>query len=199
MRLVCVRHGETDWNKKGKIQGVTDTSLNENGIKAAGEFLKRLRKTDFAFKKVYTSPLKRAFETGDFVAKEYNIPIIKKEGLKELCFGKFEGLSWDEVRAKYRSEYDYWHVHRKDAAPPEGESYHHKSDDIIDAFKEIIGECGEQDDVLIVSHSASLKALLCPIRHVDYNDMLKHFAFGNLQEVVLSDNDIKEILKYKRS
>ena len=199
MRLVCVRHGETDWNKRGKIQGVTDTSLNENGLKAAREFLQKLQSAGQSITKVYTSPLKRAYETGEVVARAYNVPIIEKEGLKELCFGKFEGLTWDEVRAYYRSEFEYWNVHRKDARPPEGESYHHKSDDIVSAFKEIIGECKEDDNVLVVSHSASLKALLCPIRHVDYNNMLKAFPLGNLDEIVLTDEDMDEILKYKRS
>lgn len=199
MRVVCVRHGETEWNRKGKIQGVTDISLNENGIRSAAEFLKRIEASDLCFKRVYTSPLKRAYETGKVVADAFNIPIIVKEGLKELCFGKFEGLSWDQVREKFGEEFRYWDTHRKDACPPEGESYHHKSDDIMVSMKEIINETKEEEDVLIVSHSAALKALLCPIRHVDYNNMLKAFPFGNLEEIELTGEDIKEIMKYKRS
>lgn len=199
MRLVCVRHGETEWNKRGKIQGVTDISLNENGLSAAGRFLETLRARGYRFARVYTSPLKRAYETGEVIAKAYDIPIIVKNGLSELCFGRFEGLSWDEVRAAYPSEFAYWNTHRKDARPPEGESYHHKSDDIMDSMKEILGETADDEDVLIVSHSAALKALLCPIRHVDYNNMLKAFPLGNLDEIELTAEDLQEIRKYKRS
>ncbi len=196
MRIVCVRHGETDWNKQGMIQGVTDTSLNENGLRAAREFADSLVEAGESFDKVYTSPLKRAYETGEVVAKTFDIPIFTKDGLKELCFGKFESLTWDQVRARYTGEFEYWNVHRKEASPPEGESYFHKSGDIIASMKEIIKESDENDEILVVSHSASLKALLFPIRHVDYNDMLKRFPMGNLQKIVLTDEDLREIMDY---
>lgn len=196
MRLVLMRHGETDWNKMGKIQGVTDTSLNENGRKAAIECAERLINGKYAFTAVYSSPLKRAFETGKIVAEKFNIPISKKEALKELCFGKFEGLSWNDVRENYLSEFEYWNTHRKYAAPPEGESYFHKSVESIAALKEIVKENPEDADILIVSHSATMKAILCPIKHVDYNNMVEAFPFKNLSEVLLEGEDIEEILNY---
>ncbi len=197
MRLVLIRHGETDWNRRGKIQGVTDISLNENGIKSAGELADRLKNSDYSFSVVYSSPLKRAYETGEILARELNIPIKVKENLSELCFGKFEGLSWAEVEESFPSEYHYWNTHRKKAAPPEGESYYHKSLLVLKDLKEIVEENPDAEDILVVSHSATLKAIMCPIKHVDYNDMLKVFVFRNLSEIVLEDRDIKEILAYE--
>ena len=191
-----MRHGETDWNKMGKIQGVTDTSLNENGRNAAIECANRLKGGKYSFTAVYTSPLKRAFETGSIIAEKFGIPISIIDGLKELSFGKFEGLSWNDVRARYLSEYEYWNVHRKYAAPPEGESYFHKSVESIAALKEIIEKTPEDADVLVVSHSATMKAILCPIKHVDYNNMVEAFPVKNLSEIVLEGKDIEEILNF---
>ena len=122
MRIVCVRHGETDWNKRGMIQGVTDTSLNENGLRAARKFADSLVEAGESFDKVYTSPLKRAYETGEVVAKAFDIPIFTKDGLKELCFGKFESLTWDQVRASFLSSPDLL-----PAAGPEGRALYRQA------------------------------------------------------------------------
>lgn len=200
MRLILVRHGETEWNRLMKIQGRTDVPLNENGLTGAKAFALRISRSDYNITSVYTSPLSRAIETGRAVADLINVPLKIKDGLIEICFGVFEGLSWPEVIDKYPAEYEVFDKDRYVIGPPQGESYKERSDDSINALKEIITENGgiEADkDILVVTHSATLKAILCPVKHVPYVDMVKAFKIRNLDEVVLEKEDLEEILKYK--
>lgn len=97
MKLLLTRHGQTDWNVAGKIQGVTDIELNETGVKQAQETKEKLlnQKIDV----IISSPLKRARKTAEIIKGERDIPLIIDDGLKERCFGKFEG--------KTREEFDF--------------------------------------------------------------------------------------------
>lgn len=100
MKLLLTRHGQTDWNVAGKIQGVTDIELNETGVKQAQETREKLlnQKIDV----IISSPLKRARKTAEIIKGERDIPLIIDDGLKERCFGKFEGktareFDFDEI------------------------------------------------------------------------------------------------------
>lgn len=94
MRLLLTRHGQTDWNVAGKIQGKTDIELNETGIKQAEETREKLlgEKIDL----IISSPLKRARKTAEIIGRGRNIPILFDKGIEERCFGKFEGKTAEE-------------------------------------------------------------------------------------------------------
>uniref|UniRef100_A0A942Y9C5 Histidine phosphatase family protein n=1 Tax=Neobacillus citreus TaxID=2833578 RepID=A0A942Y9C5_9BACI len=98
--LYLVRHGETDWNKQRRIQGSTDIPLNETGraqAAATAELLAR-RPVDA----VVASPLSRAFETGAVIADRLGLAVpATYEGLQERSYGEAEGLTDDEVAARY--------------------------------------------------------------------------------------------------
>ena len=91
MRLLLTRHGQTDWNVAGKIQGQTDTELNETGIKQAEATHEKL--LDEKIDVILSSPLKRAKKTAEIIEGGRNIPMIIEEGLKERYFVKFEGMT----------------------------------------------------------------------------------------------------------
>ena len=93
MKIYTIRHGETDWNKLGKIQGVSDIELNEIGIEQAKEAAKKI--SEYNFDLILSSPLKRAAKTAEIVS-DGNIPIIFKEELVERRFGKYEGCTTKE-------------------------------------------------------------------------------------------------------
>ena len=87
--IYIVRHGETDWNVLGKVQGKQDISLNEKGREQA-----LLTKKDLDNKEIdliITSPLKRAKETAEIINKDRNLPMIVDDRIKERDFGEFEG------------------------------------------------------------------------------------------------------------
>ena len=97
MKLLLTRHGQTDWNVAGKIQGITDIELNETGVKQAETTREKLLNENIDV--IISSPLKRARKTAEIIKGERNIPLIIDNGLKERCFGKFEG--------KTREEFDF--------------------------------------------------------------------------------------------
>ena len=95
MELYLIRHGQTDWNKEGRLQGSVDIELNENGramAKAAG-----IRLNEVFFDKIYSSPLKRAYETAELIRNNRNLEIIVDESLREISFGAMEGTTYDDL------------------------------------------------------------------------------------------------------
>lgn len=100
MNLIFVRHGQTDWNLEGRIQGSVDNPLNENGINQAKElamFLKD-RKIDL----IISSPLIRAQQTANIINEGREIPIVIDNGVIERNFGELEGKIVDETVTKMR-------------------------------------------------------------------------------------------------
>ena len=88
MKIYAIRHGETDWNKLSKIQGITDTELNETGINQAKEAAKQIK--EYNFDLILSSPLKRAAKTAEIVSNG-KVPVCYREELIERCFGDYEG------------------------------------------------------------------------------------------------------------
>lgn len=94
MILYIVRHGETEWNKMGKIQGKTDISLSEDGRKLAQKTADGLKNIKFDY--IFSSPLERAYETACIIKGDRDIEIVKDERLIEVGFGLYEGTVVDE-------------------------------------------------------------------------------------------------------
>ena len=91
MEIIITRHGQTDWNALGKIQGQTDIELNDTGKKQAEETGILIKNEHIDL--VITSPLKRAKETAQIINKNFEADIIEDDRLMERCFGKSEGLT----------------------------------------------------------------------------------------------------------
>ena len=97
MKVYLIRHGETDWNIDGKLQGKVDIPLNEKGRKVAELTRDALKEIDFDV--AFSSPLSRAYDTAKIILEDREIPIIKDERLIEIGFGAYEGVGrvdWDK-------------------------------------------------------------------------------------------------------
>lgn len=106
MRLIVIRHGETDWNCARKVQGATDTQLNDTGKMQAqkiGERLSRMRLDG-----VISSPLQRAYETAAAIADKGRLPLSTSEDLIELDLGDWEGFTFPEIETRYPQEHALW-------------------------------------------------------------------------------------------
>ena len=90
MVLYVTRHGETDWNLYGKVQGKADMTLNSKGIEQAKETMEKLKEENIDF--IICSPLKRARQTAEIINSEKNISIIFDERISERDFGEMEGM-----------------------------------------------------------------------------------------------------------
>ena len=97
MEIYIVRHGETVWNKKKLLQGRTDIELSDKGRELARITGENLRDTHFDM--VFSSPLKRAYETASLIVGDRDIPIVKNDLIKEMCFGNWEGQNMSELLA----------------------------------------------------------------------------------------------------
>lgn len=107
MKLILVRHGQSIWNLENKFTGWTDVSLSEQGIKEAKEAGRVLKEKGFHFDLAFTSVLKRAEDTLDYILKEMNekdVEIRKSWKLNERHYGALQGLNKEETKEKYGEE-----------------------------------------------------------------------------------------------
>ena len=122
IKLVLVRHGQSMWNLENKFTGWTDVDLSEQGIKEAKEAGKVLKDKGFTFDVAYTSVLKRANDTLNYILEELgeeNIPIKKSWRLNERHYGALQGLNKAETKEKYGEEQVLLWRRSSDVKPPE--------------------------------------------------------------------------------
>jgi broad specificity phosphatase PhoE len=161
-RLFLVRHGETDWNREGRLQGGKDIPLNALGRMQAEEAARRLKALtpDYASVDYLCSPMERARETMTILRRELDLPsdgFRIDERLRELTFGDWEGFTWREVRKSERElaqarERDKWGF-----VPPGGESYRMLAERIRPALETL------SPDTVMVSHGGVARAVLALI------------------------------------
>ena len=101
MKIYFARHGETDWNAAKRIQGTTDTELNDNGYEQASRLAEDLSAKQANLYKIYSSKQKRAYETAKVVGDHLGIPVVKMSGLEEMDLGVWEGHTWKEVEEQF--------------------------------------------------------------------------------------------------
>jgi len=118
--LFLFRHGETDWNRAGRLQGHTDTPLNATGLAQAEALTERLR--PHRLDAVVSSDLARAWAMARIVAEGLGVPLIREPGLREAQIGEAEGLFWPEVKSRFGETLTERWFTDDDAAFPGGET-----------------------------------------------------------------------------
>jgi broad specificity phosphatase PhoE len=106
MRLILIRHGESEWNRDDRIMGQADITLNDLGRRQAQGVAEGLQREKLLA--VYCSPLKRAMETGRIVATDQGCPLIPDPGLQELGRGNLTGMTRTEAFAAYPELKNTW-------------------------------------------------------------------------------------------
>jgi probable phosphoglycerate mutase len=117
--IVLIRHGETAWNAQRRLQGHIDIGLNAEGERQADALAQSL--AGERFDAVYASDLARASQTAASVANLHDLPVHTEPGLRERCYGIFEGLLYSEIEASYPGEFAAWQSRDVDAVMPAGE------------------------------------------------------------------------------
>jgi Fructose-2,6-bisphosphatase len=174
MKLFLIRHGQTDWNLEGRIQGSYDSELNCTGIVQAEELSKKVLEKNYKFSKIYSSPQKRAVKTAQILSEITGVDYVQLKGLEEINLGEWEGLSWAEVKEKFPAEYEEWYKNRRYTKAPKGESYQDMLERLLSAIDEIIAE--NSSNIAIVTHSAVIMCLQCYITNTPFNKMMKFKA-----------------------
>jgi probable phosphoglycerate mutase len=167
--LYIIRHGQTDLNKKGIIQGRgIDSDLNERGRKQGAAFYEAYK--DVPFDKIYTSKLKRTQQTvQQFIDK--GIPTEKLSGLDELAWGIYEGTtSTPETQAVFMHIMRDWVDGNLDAKFEGGESPNELQARQKEALQVIMSH-PEEKTVLICMHGRALRLFLCLLTNVSLTQM----------------------------
>ena len=155
-RIVAVRHGETAWNVELRMQGQLDIPLNDVGRWQAQRLAAAL--ADDAFDAIYASDLARAYETASIVARVQGRDVIADRGLRERCFGVFQGLTFDEVAARWPDDARRWRQREPDFAPEGAESLTAFAERCVSAVARIAAAHAGQS-IAVVAHGGVLDSL----------------------------------------
>lgn len=162
-RFCLLRHGETDWNVDGRLQGQFDVPLNDRGRAQAEAAARRL--AEFPFSRIVSSDLSRAAQTAAAAGRALGLPVETTPRLRERFFGDFQGLTHEEARARAPQAHASFRERDPDARPPGGgesfaEFFARVRGTLVDLARENAG-----GSVLIVAHGGVL-------------DMARRFAAG---------------------
>lgn len=187
LELYIIRHGKTVWNQENRLQGSTDIELLEESRKLAAEAA--VRYENIHFDKVYTSPLKRAYETGCILKGNRNIPVQKDERLRELSFGILEGKTYEESGIIH-SGFQYFFTEPWLYVPAEkGETLEHLFERTGDFIKnEIEVQYTNNKDLrfIIAAHGAVNAALCAGLRKEGVKEFWGKGLQKNLEAAVFS-------------
>jgi alpha-ribazole phosphatase len=197
MKLFLIRHGQTDWNLEGKIQGSCDIELNNTGIAQAEELSRKALENNYRFSKIYSSKQKRALRTAEILSRAINVDYIATKGLEEINLGQWEGLSWAEVKGNFPKEYEEWYNNRRYTKAPKGESYQDMLERVLAVIYKIINENSE--DVAIVTHGAVIMCLQCYITNTPFKEMSKFKAGNTAITEIDSSLFNKEVLLHNKT
>jgi probable phosphoglycerate mutase len=155
-RILAVRHGETLWNRETRIQGFTDIDLSDHGQWQAQQLAQALREEPLAA--CYASDLSRARNTAQAVADVHGHMVHTDPGLRERCFGQFEGHTWTEIETQWPEASQAWRQRVPDWEPQGGESLIRLQARVLTTLNRIAQRhMGEQ--ILVVVHGGVLDIL----------------------------------------
>lgn len=154
-RIYIVRHGETEWNAAGRIQGHTDVALSPRGREQARATARRL--AGAPFDAAYSSDMQRTRDTARIILGARAVPLRSVPELREYHKGVFEGLTVAEYRQRYPELYRASLVNDPDFAPPGGETIRQCAARLA-GFVAALRERHPEDNLLIVGHGGSLRS-----------------------------------------
>lgn len=224
-RIVLLRHGESLWNRENKFTGWTDVDLSPQGVEEAIKAGDLLKERGFVFGKAYTSYLKRAIKTQNYVLDRLDqdwIPVEKNWRLNEKHYGALQGLDKSETAAQYgeeqvliwRRSYDIpapalspedprnprFDPRYKDVAPallPETESLKDTVERILPYWKEeIFPSLAYADQILVTAHGNSLRGIIKYLKNISDEDIVGLNLPTAVPYVFDFDNDLRLINDY---
>ena len=225
IKLVLVRHGQSMWNLENRFTGWTDVELSEQGIKEAKEAGKVLKEKGYGFDVAYTSVLKRANDTLEYILEELgeqDIPVKKSWRLNERHYGALQGLNKDETKEKYGAEQVLLWRRSTDVRPPalskDDERYPGNdskyselkenelptTENLIDTIErvmvywnsDIVKDLEAEKRVIIAAHGNSLRGLIKYLDNMTDEEVIKlELQTGNPICYELDDN-LKPIRHY---
>lgn len=159
-RIYLIRHGETEWNKTGRLQGHSNVLLSPEGIHQAQLLAEHM--PFHTVDAVYSSDLSRAMETARILAAKFGLPVIQESGFREVNFGDWEGRNFSELATEVPDGFENFFTRPDRVHPPNGESFLEAQSRLINALDEVVAE-HEDQSVVVVSHGAAIRLLMCAV------------------------------------
>jgi broad specificity phosphatase PhoE len=159
MRLILVRHGESEWNRIGRYQGQLDAPLSELGLRQAQALAERL--STETFDAIYSSPLQRARRTADAIAQFHPSHEIQEDpALLEIHHGDWQGLFAANVRERYAETLEEWRSFPTRCQMPNGESFSNILKRTLNFRERLCKEYGSDATVVASTHDVVVKILV---------------------------------------
>ena len=174
-RIIAIRHGETTWNVDARIQGHLDVPLNDTGRRQAALLAQAL--ADEPIAAIYASDLSRAWETAQCLARALEVDVTSEKGLRERCFGDFEGKTFAEIEVLLPEQAMRWRKRDPEFAPSGGESLLNLRGRVIEAAERLAADHpGEL--IALVGHGGVMDVLYREATRLDLQAP-RTWALGN--------------------
>jgi alpha-ribazole phosphatase len=158
VRLLLIRHAATAWTAQGRFQGQTDIPLSQHGRRQAAALAQRLMTKTLHM--LYASDLQRAWETAGAIATPHALPVHTEPRLREMAFGRWEGLTYAEIQQQEAQSLVAWERDQLYSAPPGGETLLQMAERIRTAYVDLL-VAGQDKTIGLVAHGGPLQLLLC--------------------------------------
>ena len=171
-RYLLIRHGESMWNGERRIQGNQDPPLSPRGRRQAEILARQLRLDLRRAAAIYASPLRRAAETAEAVRAATGLPVVPDPDLREMCLGKWEGMTVSEIQAAFPGTYEEWLADPLAHPALGGERLEVFGRRVTAAFERIRAAQPGRDAIL-VSHGGPIKAVLCYVLGLEIRSLFR--------------------------
>ena len=163
MRLILVRHGQTEWNAGGRYQGQSNVALSDTGRKQARFLAERfpVKQLDA----IYTSDLDRAKETAECVGEKLGVSVRSEKAFRELSFGDWEGLTYQEISSRWPEEANKLFTAPDELVIPHGETFQELQKRALDKIH-LLYEKHIDQTVAVFAHGAINKTILAGLMHI---------------------------------
>ena len=195
MKIYLTRHGETEWNLMKRMHGHKNANLTQKGIEEAKKLGESLE--DIEFDIIYSSPIQRAVDTSKYIRGNKNTKIITEDSLKELNFGKWEGMFEKDCSEKYPEQFNNLWYKPEIFEPVEGgERLQELMKRVEIWFNEIIKK-SEYENILIVTHGVVNRAFYTVLKNNPIERFWEKPYILNtaLTIIEIKDNNIEFILE----
>jgi probable phosphoglycerate mutase len=191
---LLVRHAEAEGNIKRLFHGWTDGHITDVGHKQAELLAKNI--ADYKIDVLYSSTLTRAIQTAEYISKTTDLPIIKKENLKEINGGDWEGVPWEDLPKFWPEDYRNWEDKPFLHKMPNGESMQEFLKRLVTELMKIISE-NQGANICVVTHGTAIRVLMSYFyfKNLSRSDEIPWYDNTSITIVEYKDNDFEIILE----
>lgn len=184
VKVVFVRHGQTEWNVSGRYQGQSDVALSAAGIEQAEKLAANFPVEHIDA--IYASDLIRARVTAEMVAKRFGLGVNLEPAFRELSFGDWEGLTYEQIVASWPDAMENFLAHPDILDIPHGESFPEVQQRAMSRLQELIQK-HEGQTIMVAAHGAVLRTMLTAALHMPLQYLWSIRQFNTAVNIVRYD------------